>query len=157
MVLLFLGDVGGSELLLIGVVALVVLGPKRLPEIARKLGSLVGQFRRASTDLQRQLNNELRDAENPSGFSNPSSFGTQAAAWASRLKAEVKSTFEAGDKTPSAASPAPSLAVEVDSVHPTPPGAVAVSAPPSPPSTESRADPPVATPAATPPDEARSE
>jgi|GEM_PF-2539075 len=88
MVLLFLGDIGGGELVLIAVVALVVLGPQRFPEMARKLGNLMGQFRRASTDLQRQLNNELRDADGKTGAGGPS-FGAQAAAWVSRLKGEV--------------------------------------------------------------------
>ena len=129
MFLAFLGDVGGSELLLIGVVALVVLGPQRLPEMARKLGQLMGQFRRASTDLQRQLNNELRDAADGTGDA-ASSFGTQAAAWASRLKGELVSTL--ADAKPAAPPPAPGA--EVTSSRPLPPGAhdVTPAAEPSP-------------------------
>ena len=54
------------ELVLILVVALLVLGPKRMPELARTLGKGLGEFRRASADLRQSLaideiQNELRD------------------------------------------------------------------------------------------------
>jgi sec-independent protein translocase protein TatB len=41
------------------VVALIVLGPKNLPNIARTLGKAMGEFRRVSTDFQRTLNTEI--------------------------------------------------------------------------------------------------
>lgn len=116
MVLLFLGDIGGGELALIALVALVVLGPQRFPEIARKLGGLMGQFRRASTDLQRQLNNELRDASDKTGVGGPS-FGAQAAAFVSRVKSEV-----AGTMNPTVEPSAPPA--EVTSSRPPPPDVV---------------------------------
>ena len=47
------------EFLLIVVLALVVLGPKRLPEIANKIGSWVGQARRMTRIMKRQLEEEL--------------------------------------------------------------------------------------------------
>ena len=47
------------EFLLIVVLALVVLGPKRLPEIANKIGSWVGQARRMTRVMKRQLEEEL--------------------------------------------------------------------------------------------------
>lgn len=47
------------EFLLIVVLALVVLGPKRLPEIANKIGSWVGQARRMTRVMRRQLEEEL--------------------------------------------------------------------------------------------------
>ena len=47
------------EFLLIVVLALVVLGPKRLPEIANKVGSWVGQARRMTRVMRRQLEEEL--------------------------------------------------------------------------------------------------
>lgn len=51
--------IGSTELLLIMVVALIVLGPKNLPNIARTLGKAMGEFRRVSTDFQRTLNTEI--------------------------------------------------------------------------------------------------
>jgi len=49
--------IGPSELLLILVVALLVLGPKRLPELARSLGKAMGEFRRATADITTELDN----------------------------------------------------------------------------------------------------
>ena len=49
------------ELLLILIVALLVLGPKRLPEIARSLGKGMAEFRRASTEFQRTLSASLEE------------------------------------------------------------------------------------------------
>lgn len=51
--------IGSTELLVILLVALVVLGPKSLPQMARTLGKALGEFRRVSTDFQRTLNTEV--------------------------------------------------------------------------------------------------
>lgn len=51
--------IGGTELLVILVVALLVLGPKSLPDIAKTLGKAMGEFRRVSTEFQRTLNTEV--------------------------------------------------------------------------------------------------
>jgi len=53
--------VGMPELLVILIVALLVLGPKRLPEIARSLGKGMAEFRRASTEFQRTLSASLEE------------------------------------------------------------------------------------------------
>lgn len=55
--------IGGTELLVILVVALVVLGPKSVPQIARTLGKAMGEFRRVSTEFQRTLNFEAAQEE----------------------------------------------------------------------------------------------
>jgi sec-independent protein translocase protein TatB len=54
-------DVG--KLLLIGVVALIFIPPKDLPEALRMLGRLVGQARRMAADFQSQFHEALREAE----------------------------------------------------------------------------------------------
>lgn len=51
--------IGSTELLLILIVALLVLGPKSLASTARTVGKVMGQFRRVSTDFQRTLNAEV--------------------------------------------------------------------------------------------------
>lgn len=51
--------IGGTELLVILVVALIVLGPKSVPHIARTLGRAMGEFRKVSTEFQRTLNTEI--------------------------------------------------------------------------------------------------
>lgn len=48
--------IGGSELILILLVALLVFGPGKLPELARGLGKAMGEFNRAKMDLQREIN-----------------------------------------------------------------------------------------------------
>jgi TatA/E family protein of Tat protein translocase len=50
--------IGFQELLVILVIALLVFGPKRLPELARSLGRGLAEFRRASSELRDQLNVE---------------------------------------------------------------------------------------------------
>ena len=52
-----------TELLVILVVALIVFGPTRLPELARSLGRAMGEFRRASTDLRETLRDAAEDPE----------------------------------------------------------------------------------------------
>ena len=55
--------IGSTELLVILVVALIVLGPKSLASISRTLGKAMGEFRRVSTDFQRTLNAEVAQEE----------------------------------------------------------------------------------------------
>jgi Tat protein translocase TatB subunit len=47
--------IGMTELMVIFVIGLVVLGPKRLPELARSLGRSLAEFRRASNDVRREF------------------------------------------------------------------------------------------------------
>ncbi len=47
--------IGMTELMVIFVIGLLVLGPKRLPELARSLGRTLAEFRRASTDLRQDF------------------------------------------------------------------------------------------------------
>jgi len=58
-----LATFGVGDTLLIVVVALIVFGPKKLPEISRQLGKLVFEFRKASNDFKFQIEEELRSAE----------------------------------------------------------------------------------------------
>jgi len=51
---------GMPEILVILVVALVVLGPKRLPELARTLGKAMAEFRRQSSDIMEDFQHQMR-------------------------------------------------------------------------------------------------
>jgi len=54
-------NVGGGEFLIILLVALVVLGPTRLPEAARQIGKVLGDFRRMSASFQREMQSAMND------------------------------------------------------------------------------------------------
>jgi TatA/E family protein of Tat protein translocase len=58
--------IGMPELLLILAVALIVLGPKKLPELARALGKGMAEFRRATDELKDEFHQLERDVEEPS-------------------------------------------------------------------------------------------
>ncbi|HJR09084.1 MAG TPA: twin-arginine translocase TatA/TatE family subunit [Pyrinomonadaceae bacterium] len=59
MVLLFLESLGTTELLVILVVALVLFGPRKLPEMARSFGKSLNEFKRASDDFKRTWEREV--------------------------------------------------------------------------------------------------
>lgn len=54
-------NVGTPELLVIMVVALIVLGPDKLPEVARKVGQVVGELRRMSAGFQAEMRDALQE------------------------------------------------------------------------------------------------
>jgi sec-independent protein translocase protein TatB len=56
-------DIGFSELLLIGIVALVVIGPERLPKVARTAGHLFGRMQRYVADVKADINREIHAEE----------------------------------------------------------------------------------------------
>jgi len=56
-------DVGFGELVLLFMIGLLVLGPKRLPKVAAEIGKWVGRARRTATQLRRQLEREIELAE----------------------------------------------------------------------------------------------
>lgn len=52
-------SIGTSELMLIGLVALIVFGPRKLPELARTLGRTMNEFRRSTDDFKRTWQQEI--------------------------------------------------------------------------------------------------
>ena len=56
-------DIGWSELLVIAVVAIIVVGPKDLPKLMRSVGHYAGKLRRAAADFQRQFEEAMRETE----------------------------------------------------------------------------------------------
>jgi TatA/E family protein of Tat protein translocase len=73
---------GFSELLVLSFLAFLLFGPKRTPEIARRVGSAIGQFKRAASDLQTQLTTEAASVK-PARATIDTSF----AAWTKSLVA----------------------------------------------------------------------
>jgi len=56
-------DIGWSELLVIAVVAIIVVGPKDLPRLMRTFGHYIGKLRHMASDFQRQFEEAVRDSE----------------------------------------------------------------------------------------------
>ena len=54
------GPIGMPELIIIMVIALIVFGPRKLPELGRSLGRSIGEFKRASNELRSTLDEEIR-------------------------------------------------------------------------------------------------
>jgi len=126
--------IGPLELTVILVVALLVMGPKKLPELARTLGRGLAEFRRASNDLKRSIDMDLEDhkIEPPAGpaqtgVSNVASKKGQEVGSNTKTKAEQhgedpldpKSESEletepADDDPIPAASPAPAVKRETE-------------------------------------------
>ncbi len=53
-------DIGFSELMVIGIVALIVIGPERLPRVARTVGHLLGRAQRYVNDVKSDINREMQ-------------------------------------------------------------------------------------------------
>ena len=53
-------NIGPGELILVLIVALIVFGPRRLPEVARELGKAIRDFNRTSQELTSQFRNEIQ-------------------------------------------------------------------------------------------------
>src|SRR5690606_28471812 len=57
------GNVGGGEILVILLLALLVLGPAKLPEVARQAGRAMSELRKVTSGFQRELDNAMNDDE----------------------------------------------------------------------------------------------
>ena len=67
--MLFLGDIGGSELMLIMVVILIFFGANKIPELARGLGKGIREFKDASTEIRREF--EQSGQPSPPNYAQP--------------------------------------------------------------------------------------
>jgi TatA/E family protein of Tat protein translocase len=67
------GSIGMPELIIIFVIALIIFGPRKLPELGRSLGKSLGEFKRASNDLRNTLEEEIRVEEQrtPASYTAP--------------------------------------------------------------------------------------
>ncbi len=60
-----MGQLGFSEMLVIFIIALLVFGPKKLPELGKSLGKGIREFRKATDELKSSWDEQMRDVENP--------------------------------------------------------------------------------------------
>lgn len=77
--LLFL-DFGGGEILIILLVILIVLGPNKIPEFAKKAGQVLRYIKNATDDIKREINKETEEIQKPfkSAYNSASSFSNDA-------------------------------------------------------------------------------
>jgi TatA/E family protein of Tat protein translocase len=60
-----IGSLGGPEIFLILVIALIVFGPRKLPEIGKSMGHMLAEFRKASNDFKRTIEEEVEAEKAP--------------------------------------------------------------------------------------------
>lgn len=108
-------DIGFMELVVLAIVAMLVVGPERLPEAARAAGKAVGKFKRFFSTIQKQIDQELRadelnqlnkkimDDTNGEIFSMNDVPPTSTAAATQSTTAEAKADATSPEKTQTAA------------------------------------------------------
>jgi sec-independent protein translocase protein TatB len=89
------------HLVIIFVIALVVFGPQKLPELARSLGKLMAEFRKASGDFKHAFEEEMRDLERQAALAERRKQAEAAAASAAAAQASLPATLAtpAGSET----------------------------------------------------------
>lgn len=125
-------DIGWSELLVIGIVALVVIGPKDLPKVLRALGTMMSKVRSMAAEFQGQFQDAMRDAE----LADLKKEAEKLAATAKgaienpvqSIQNEIQQTLEA----PAQALPPSATDAEVNAAIPAPPQPEPVSVEPAP-------------------------
>ena len=110
-------DIGFSELMVIGLVALIVIGPEKLPRMARTVGHLAGRLQRYVSDVKADINREIeldelrkmRDSMQQAASEMESSVSTELHKTETELNDAVKSAAADGpaeDKAPEKAGKA---------------------------------------------------
>ena len=100
---LFIFDIGWGELVVIGVVALIAIGPKELPTVLRTLGQYMGKIKRMSAEFQSQFQEAMREAELSDLKQHATDLGLDAQAFGACLDSgkhadEIKKSVEEGQR-----------------------------------------------------------
>ncbi|HEX5108330.1 MAG TPA: TatA/E family twin arginine-targeting protein translocase [Vicinamibacterales bacterium] len=96
-----MGPIGFPEMVIILVIALVVFGPRKLPELGRSLGRSLNEFKKASNELRSTLEDEIRIEEQRD----------------TRAKTETESKSAAPESTAAATSPDGEASQPADEPH----------------------------------------
>src|SRR5262245_22029048 len=141
-------DIGWSELLLIGIVALIAIGPKELPGALRTLGQWMGKVRRMASEFQSQFHEAMREAELAELRKEVDEMTTKAQSYAHfdpiediRKDIENAAAPPAALDAPVTETPPPTGAPSTAEAAPTPPAAEGVASAAPPPAGEAPAEP----------------
>lgn len=93
-------NLGLTEMFFLFILGLLLFGPKKLPEIGRKLGKAMLEFKRASTEFQSQLNDEVRKLEIETEESASPPSGTAARQSVNDQEADRSLELPGADSTP---------------------------------------------------------
>jgi sec-independent protein translocase protein TatB len=104
-------DIGFSELMVIGLVALIVIGPEKLPRMARTVGHLAGRLQRYVSDVKADINREIeldelrkmRDSMQQAASEMESSVNTELR----KTETELNQAVEAAAREPAVEEPKP--------------------------------------------------
>ena len=102
-----MGNIGFPEMVVIFVLALLIFGPKRLPELGKSLGRGIGEFKRASSDLRNSIEREIESAQIPQNpikeaVADMRKAVNDASASASRPLPDASKSLTAGSDAPKA-------------------------------------------------------
>ena len=107
------GSIGMPELVLIFIVALLVFGPKKLPEIGKSIGKGLAEFKRASDDLKRTIELEIEQGKQEAASVREQVTGiVSAAVGSTAASAETSAAPPAAVDTTEGRPPAPAQAVQ---------------------------------------------
>jgi TatA/E family protein of Tat protein translocase len=103
------GSLGGPELILILVIALIVFGPRKLPEIGKSMGKMLMEFRRASNEFKRTVEDEVESEKRsesarlaaPAAAPPPDAAAAPPPATAEEPAAPAGTVAQGGDAPPS--------------------------------------------------------
>jgi len=124
-------DIGWSELVVIGVVALIAIGPKELPTVLRTCGQWMGKIRRMASEFQGQFQEAMREAE------------------MADIKKHVDDIADTASNFSSNFDPIGSVRKEIESITADTPPAPPIEAPPAEPEVARAVEPPPAVEVAT--------
>jgi TatA/E family protein of Tat protein translocase len=89
------GPIGMQELIIIFVIALIVFGPRKLPQLGKSLGKSIAEFKRASNELRSTLEEEIRVEETRREIMEPiESIGREAKALVEKAEKEAEAALD---------------------------------------------------------------
>jgi TatA/E family protein of Tat protein translocase len=115
-------SVGMPELIIILVIALIIFGPRKLPELGRSLGKSIGEFRKASNELKSTLEEEIRMEEQKEQKTKLEAEQASAVAGGATIPETIFTPTAGAAAEPTAAEPTAEPTADEPTVHRTPTG-----------------------------------